>query len=484
MQTYNSDPGLDKRLRSRCGNPLRNVRWAGALVLTVLCAACAAYSQTLNTGTIRGQVVDQNGAAITGAEVSAANQQTGFHRETKTDEGGLYTINNLPLTGGYKVSVSATGFATKFLDAVELRASRTASINVSLGPDVARSEVTITGASEAVKSNSAQLDLRLDSKKIVETPVFGRKTTYHVLPISAVRSARGTGDLFLNNFLFVINGAGRRQTNFIIDGSTGDDSWGRQTIFTNIPLSALQEFTVLTDSLSAEYGRSAGGSINLVTKSGTNEFHGDFLGLWRPPGLQARPPASTLNQRTPDQLAEVSGVVSGPIIRDRTHFLVSAEYNDQKRDSVITTKLAPGVFRGVYHQELVMGRIDHSFNDRNTLTARFNYDNFIDSNPQDAVGGNTLPSAARNFRRRATAFQVSETALINQSLVNEARFQFQVGSPITQFDPASPSTQFVRPGLSTEGDSRSTRLTNHQYQFSDTLSLTSGKHSFRFGGDA
>src|SRR5262249_7300914 len=153
----------------------------------------------------------------------------------------------------------------------------------------------------------------------------------------------------LNNFLFIINGAGRRQTSFIIDGGTGDDSWGRQTIFTNIPLSALQEFTVLTDSLSAEYGRSAGGSINIVTKSGTNDFHGEFLGLWRPPNLQARPTASTLNQRTPDQLGQVSGVFSGPIVENRTHFLVSAEYNNQKRDSVITSRLAPGVFRGIYH---------------------------------------------------------------------------------------------------------------------------------------
>jgi len=483
MHTTNSPFEFVRRLRGLAEIVSRNITRAG-FTLVLLPFSFLASAQTPDTGSIRGQILDPNGAAIVGANVSATNRLTGFHRQTTTDERGLYAITNLPLTGSYKVSVSFKGFAAKELDEVVLRASVTADINVTLAPDVTRTEVTVTGTSDAVKSDSAQLDVRLDAKKIEETPVFGRKTTNLVLPVSAIRSARGTGDLFLNNFLFIIDGGGRRQTNFIIDGGTGDDSWGRQTIFTNIPLSALQEFTVLTNSLSAQYGRSAGGAVNLVTKSGTNENHGDFVGLWRPPGLQARPPASTLNQRTPDQLAQLSGMFSGPIVKDHTHFLLAAEFNDQKRDSVITTKLAPGVFRGVYHQELLMGRLDHNLNDRNTLTARFNFDNFIDSNPQDAVGGNVLASAARNFRRRAYATQISETAVLSPSIVNEARFQVQFGSPITKFDPANPSTQFVRPGLSTEGESRQTKLTNHQYQISDTISFTRGKHSFRFGGDA
>ncbi len=117
---------------------------------------------------------------------------------------------------------------------------------------------------------------------------------------SAVRPARGTGDLFLNNTLFVVNGSGRRQTSFRIDGSTGDDAWGRQTIFTNIPLSALQEFTVLPNSFSAEYGRTSGGVVNVVTKTGTNDHHGEFIGLWRPAGIQARNPLSI--SRTADRL--------------------------------------------------------------------------------------------------------------------------------------------------------------------------------------
>jgi hypothetical protein len=460
-------------------------RFAAMVVIALACVS-ATSAQTPDTGTVRGQVLDQNGGAIVGALVTTTNQLTGFHREAQTDASGYYNITNLPLTGQYKLSVAGQGFATKELDNVELRAGEAASINVTLAPDITRSEVTVLGTSEGVKSDNAQLNVRLDGRKIEETPVFGRKTTYLVLPDSAVKPARGTGDLFLNNFLFVINGGGRRQNTFVIDGSTGDDAWGRQTIFTNIPLSALQEFTVLSNSISAEYGRNAGGAINLVTKSGTNDYHGDFIFLWRPPGLQARPPASTLNRRTPDQLAETSGVFSGPIAQDRTHFLVAAEYNDEKRDSVITTPLAPGVFRGIYHQELLMGRIDHQFNSNNTFTGRFNLDNFVDTNPQDAVGVNTLPSAARTFRRRAYTFEAAETALLSSSFVNEARFEVLIGSPITRFDPATPSTQLVRSGVlaSTEGESRVALLTNHEVEIADTLSWTTGKHYVRFGGDA
>jgi outer membrane receptor protein involved in Fe transport len=465
--------------------PNRSLAFVWNLTVILLLTAGSAFAQTPETASIRGQIVDSNGAAIPNAQITIINNRTGFRREAQSDGSGYYNITSLPLTGDYRVSVAAPNFAKKDFGDFVLRANETVTINVTLAPTIGTTSVDIVEPVEGVRTDSSQLGIPLDSKKIEETPVLGRKTTYLVLPNSAVRSARGTGDLFLNNFLFIINGGGRRQNTFEIDGSSGDDSWGRQTIFTNIPLAALQEFTVLSNSISAEYGRNAGGAINLVTKSGTNDYHGDFNFLWRPPGIQARPPGSTLNQRTPDQLAEISGVFSGPIKRDRTHFLISAEYNDEKRDSVITTLLSPGVFRGIYHQELVMGRVDHRIGSRNTLTGRFNYDGFYDTNPQDAVGANTLPSGARTFRRRAYAVQVSETALIKPTVVNELRFQLQIAAPITQFDPVTPSPQFVRSGnvASTEGDSRIANLTNHQVQIADTLSWTRGAHYFRFGGD-
>ena len=460
------------------------------LLLTVV-SALPMPAQTIDTATIRGLVSDQNKAAIANANVVVVNEATGLRREVVTNNDGSYTIANLPLTGAYKITITASGFAAADKSDVELRANEAASVDVTLQPQGATGAVTVLGTTDNVQSDSAELGTRLDLQKIDNTPVSGRKLTNLVQLNSAVRPARGTGDLFLNNFLFVVNGAGRRQTTFNLDGSTGNDSWGRQTIFTNIPLSTIQEFTILTNPISAEFGRTAGNVINIVTKSGTNRFRGDVLFLARPSGLAARQPFAA--RRTRDEFLQGSGVISGPIVTDKTHFLIGAETNRQRRDTVITSPLALGAtFGGEYKQGLFFGRVDHQINHNNTLTARANFEKFTDSNPSDAVGGGSLASAARTFKRDTYAAQLSETAILTSRIVNEARFQFQLGSPITQFTPQNLGTQFLRtlflPGqslgsASTEGESRAAFLQNHQYQFADTLSFIVGKQSLKFGGD-
>lgn len=460
-----------------------------ALIVALAWLSCpATHAQTTDTGTIRGQVLDQNKAVIVGAQVIVTNQLTGLRRDANTNGDGYYTVANLPLTGKYNVSVSGTGFGTRNFTDIELQASVAATLDVELVPSGVIAEpviISVSGSTEALQTDSAQLGTRLDLQKIDNTPIFGRKITNLLLLNSAIRPARGTGDLFLNNFLFVANGSGRRQTTFKLDGSTDDDDWGRQTLFTNIPLSAIQEFTVLTNAVSAEYGRTAGSAVNIVTKSGTNDYHAEVIALARPGGLQARNPLAL--RRTIDRLGQGSGIFSGPIVKDRTHFLVGAEINIQRRDAIITSTLAPGAtYTGDYHQGLLFGRLDHQINSRNTLMGRVNLDRFTDTNPADAVGALNLPSAAREFQRRTYAAQLAETAVISPSIVNEMRLQLQVASPITQFAPVNPSPQFIRSGFGagTSGESRTTTLINHQYQAADTLTLTRGAHSLRTGGDA
>lgn len=447
----------------------------------------ANFAQTIDTATVRGRVSDPNNAVIVGANVVVVNESTGLSRSAVTDGGGNFIIANLPLTGKYKITASSKGFKEQTRNDFELRAGGAASFdfNLSVGDIGDTIEVTIPGTTEGIQSDSAELSTRLDLQKIDNTPVLGRKLTNLVNLNSAVRPARGTGDLFLNNNLFVVNGAGRRQTTFNLDGSTGNDSWGRQTIFTNIPLATIQEFTVITNPISAEFGRTAGNVVNIVTKSGTNDFHTDALFLLRPGGLQASQPFAS--SRTADELFQFSGVVSGAIVKDKTHFLIGAESNRQRRSTVISSPLARGIFEGKYKQALFLARLDHQINDKNTLTLRGNLERFTDTNPSDAVGGNNLTSAARTFKRNTYAAQLSENAVLTNKIVNEARFQFQLGSPITQFIPAALGTQFVRTlssgGNSTEGESRAAFLLNHQYQFADTLSLVYGKQSIKLGGD-
>ncbi|HEX4964314.1 MAG TPA: TonB-dependent receptor [Thermoanaerobaculia bacterium] len=459
----------------------RTIRSGFVFCALFLLALAGARAQTPGIGAIRGQVRDQAGAAVAGAEVTVTNLATGFSRTAKTDAQGLYAIPELPLTGTYRIRATHEGLAPQEKAGIQLRGGQTAAIDVVLNPAAVEEAITVYGTAEGVQADSPQLGNRFDAQKIQETPILGRKVTSLPLLNSAVRSARGTGDLFLGETLFVIDGGGRRQQTYTVDGSTADDAWGRQTIFTAVPLSSIQEFTVLTNSFSAEYGRSAGGAINLVTRTGTNDFHGDLTALSRPGGLQSNAPVT--NQKSHDELKQGSGFFSGPIVRDKAYWSVAGEYNDQDRDSVITSPLAPGVFTGNYKQKLFYARADANLNDQNHLFGRFNLDRFTDTNPQDVVGGNTLPSAGRTFRRNTMAAQLGETAVLSGDAYNDLRLVWQDGDPITQFTPLSPSTQFVRTGVSTEGESRFADLTNRQTQLADTVSLSLGSHFLKLGGD-
>jgi hypothetical protein len=441
----------------------------------------AAQAQTPGIGAIRGQVLDSAGAPVAGAEVTVINEATGFSRTTRTDARGLYSLPELPLTGTYRIQAQGEGLSPQEQSGIQLRAGQTAAIDVVLNPAKVEAAITVYGAAGGVQTGTPQLGDRFDTTRIQETPIIGRKLTSLPLLDSAVRSARGTGDLFLNNTLFVINGGGRRQAGFTIDGSTADDAWGRQTIFTNVPLGAIQEFTVLTSSFSAEYGRSAGGAINLVTRTGTNDLRGDVVALYRPGSLQADAPVT--GQKSSDELKQGSAFLSGPLVRDRAYWSIAGEYNDQDRDSIITSPLAPGVYTGSYRQRLFFVRADADLNAQNHLFGRYNLDHFSDTNPQDVVGGINLPSAGRTFRRDTDTVQVGDTTVLGANAFNDARLVWQNGDPITQFDPHDPSTQYVRPGASTEGESRYALLTNRQEQLADTVSLSLGSHLLKIGGD-
>lgn len=449
-------------------------------LLALLAAPVVAQSPA--TGAIRGRVVDATGAPLAGAEVTVVNEATGFTRNARSDARGTYVVPELPLTGLYRVRIAAEGLASQERGGIELRAGEMAALDAVLNPAAAvEAEITVFGTAEGVKSDSPELGIRLDNDTVQETPVRGGKITSLPLLNSAVRPARGTGDLFLNNQLFVVDGGGRRQTTYSIDGGTGDDAWGRQTIFTNVPLGAIQELTVLTNSFSAQYGRTTGSAINLITRTGTNDFHGDLSLTSRPGSLQSDSPVT--GQDAEDELRQGSGFLAGPLVHDKAYWSLAAEYSDQDRDSIITSPLAPGTFTGHYKQTLLFGRVDANLGTGHHLVGRVNSDRFTDTNPADAVGGIALPSAARTFRRSAVTAQIGESAVLGSSAWNDARLVWLNGDPITEFEPANPSVQLVRPGVSTEGESRFANLTNRQLQFADTASFALGDHLLKVGGD-
>jgi hypothetical protein len=457
----------------------------------------AASAQTPDTATLRGVVSDQSHSVVAGAIVHVSNTLSGLDRVTTSGKDGSFAIVGLPVAGDYDVVATMSGFADTRKDHITLAGGSTADISLELNVAGGKTDVTVLGAAGDVRTDQPQLGDRLEPVQIQDTPLPNRRVTFLPLLNAANRPAINQGDIFMDQDLFTTNGAGRRQTWFEVDGSTGNDSWGRQTIFTNIPLSAVQEMTVLTNGFSAEYGASTGSVVNIVTRSGGKEYHGEFLGLWRPTTPEASLSgfnsgnATSGNEVTSDRLIQESFAISGPIRHlDKTQFFLASEHSDEDKASPITSPLAPGSYIGVYHDWLTFLRLDHQFSEKNNGFIRADQDAYFDTNPNGIVGGSSLATVARIFRRRTYSLDFGDTAVLRSNLLNSARAQFQLASPITEFDPLVYGTQFVVtiPTVSnskfTTGTSQSALLLNRQYQMSDTLSATLGRHQINFGGDA
>ena len=470
---------------------MRNLRLIVPILLFVSLRASSA--QTPDTATILGSVSDRTHASIAGARVRVTNSLTGLDRVVMSNQDGRFVVAGLPIAGDYDVVVSKQGFAETREPHLVLAGGSTARVSLQMAVPGGRTEVTVVGAAGQVRDDEPQLGSRLEPIQMENTPLPNRRITFLPLLNAANRPAINQGDIFMDQNLFTTNGAGRRQSWFEVDGATGNDAWGRQTIFTNVPLAAVQEVTVLTNSFSTEYGASTGSVVNIVTKSGGNFFHGEAGALWRPTGPEAALAgfnsvnATMGNEVTNDRLVQESFAVSGPVTHDRkTAFLLAAEHSDEDKASPVTSPLAPQSYVGVYHDWMGFLRLDHTFSEKNNAFFRGNVDAFFDTNPNGIVGGASLPTVARIFRRRTYSMEFGDTAVLRPNLLNNARVQFQLASPITEFDPVVYGTQYVVPiaGLATftTGTSQSALLMNRQYEADDTLAATWHRHQITFGG--
>lgn len=494
--------------------PVIVVRSIAAFFVAILFFVTFVRAQTPNTASLQITVVDQNGAVIEGASVTVQNSAIGSARTLITGNDGTVSASALSLTGVYVIKVMKTGFAESEIKDVLLRSGETANIRVSLaiGSIHPNADVTILGTADGVRADS-QIGQSIDIKRIDETPLLGRKFSSLPLLNSAFRQGKGTGDLFVNQTYFITGVGSRRAATFTLDGASNDEGWGRQTAVATVPVGAVQEVAVLTNAFSSEYGWTSGPALNIVTKSGTNDMHGEAVFVLRPgDGWQSRSfstkgycpksaPScvvpSTLTAidpvDIPDQLSQYSGAVGGPIIRDRTFFFLAADHTRQNRTAFISGTLPSFVlpangdlaYEGHYRQTLFDGRIDHRFTDKQTLMFRVNFDRFFDDNPQDAVGGSNAPSVARRYSRKAWTAQGNLTTILTPELVNEVRVSYLHGDPVTLWEPKELSTTYTRAGSVpfTIGQSRASDIYSYQFQVADTLSWSTGRHYLRIGGN-
>ena len=486
------------------------VRSVLMVLVAIAMGGSAVFAQSPNNASIVVLVSDQSGLVVKDAKVMVTNNQTAAVREALSGADGSASFPALSLTGTYAVAVSKQGFGDESRNGITLRGGETATLRVKLLVGTEKTEVTVYGTTDGVRADS-QIGRRLDSATIDETPILGRKITTLPLFNSAFRQGKGTGDLFVNATYFITGSGSRRTTTFMLDGASNDEGWGRQTMLSTVPIGAVQEVAVLTNAFSAEFGWTAGPALNIVTKSGTNAVRGEGLYLARPGGMQAKtfstdgycarsvPTCATpetlvaINPADlPDALNQVSASIGAPIVKDKTFFFASTDYTHQDRTTYLSPTLpafalpADGslTYVGHYRQKLFNARVDHKLTPSQTVMVRGNYDHFFDTNPNDAVVGTNGPTVARRYTRGSRSVGVNHTTVASSNLLNEARFAYLDGAPVTLWEAQNPSTTYTRTGSVpfTIGESRASDIFGRQVQFADTVSWSRGSHSLRFGG--
>ena len=280
------------------------------------------------TGTIAGNVSDPSGAAIAGAKIVANDLNTGLSRTTTTGGDGGYVLPLLPV-GFYSISVEAQGFERYEQRGIEVKTDQSSGVSVTLKLGSSTQSVTVQANAEMVQTQSGALSQVVSRQSIVELPLNGRNAAALILltpgtadtgPTSNFSGCQDTiqSTSYPGAQSISANGARTDMVNYNLDGGSNQDPYTN----VNNPFpnpDALEEFSVQTNSYSAEYGRGSGAIVNVVTKAGTNQFHGSAFDFIRNGDLNAR----NFFAAAPDQLKrnQFGGSIGGPIIREQAIFL-------------------------------------------------------------------------------------------------------------------------------------------------------------------
>lgn len=301
-------------------------RYYVPFVLLLLCAFGAA-AQSINSE-ILGTILDPSGAAVVAAKVVAVNRDTNLTKDATTDEQGRFRITLLP-PGFYVVSVEKTGFRKYQEGPIELRLNQAAEFNIKLEVGSISEVVTVTSEAPVINTTNAEVSTTFESKRISEVPLSVNRNILNLaLNVAGVSQLSSGQQGFASGINMAVNGMRVRSNNFMIDGQDVNDPsvTGSTQGLNNTDVVA--EFRVITNQFAAEYGRAAGSVVNIITKSGSNEFHGS--GFWfnnnnafnSRSNLDKRRP--TEPERTPYRNeTQLGGTLGGRIIRDKTFFFAS-----------------------------------------------------------------------------------------------------------------------------------------------------------------
>jgi hypothetical protein len=438
--------------------------------LAVLLGGISAHAQQ-TTGNITGRILDPQGAAVPGVTVTARSAATGFTRTEVSDAEGIYRLNALPV-GIYDVTAELQGFASVSRKAIDVNVGQTQTVDFALKVASVAETVNVTAASPLIEITASSVGAIVDPKRIETLPLNGRQFANLAATVPGVGLGFHTDPTKSTQYSPQINGGNGRNVNYQIDGGdNNDDTVGG--LLQMFPLEAIQEFNFQTQRFKAEYGRSNGGVLNVVTKSGTNTPSGSFFEMFRDKSMNAESESEILaNAGKQDyRRNQFGGSFGGPIAKDRAHFFGAVERTQQDTTQVVDTAgLFPdknGVFAIPYRENLVTAKMTANLNPAQYLSVRYGYNN--NSQPYGAARFNTSDNWG-DSTNKFNSINLNHNWVMSGSRLNEFIFQYADFSNFISSRSSAPNESF--PNNVTIGANGNTPQTTqqHKYQFRDDFS--------------
>ena len=494
------------------------------ILLVLICSI--AYGQT--SANLTGSVHDATGAVVRGARLSAREVDTGRVRTVESDDQGRFMFASLP-AGRYDLRVEAAKFRPLVQRGLALAVGETQSLDVALEVGSQEQEITVTAQPVGVNTSTSELSYLVSGNVVRELPLNGRNWTDLTMlqPGVVPFPHRDGGSVVAHGLAMSINGQDPRSNMYLLDGTP-------LNAFTNGPagsaagtalgVDTIREFRVETNTYSAEFGRTSGGQVNALTKSGTNDYHGTLFHYLRNDNLDARNFFDP--ERKPDfKRNQFGATAGGPLRREKSFFFAGYEGLRERLGRTITSEvpelsvrqgfvdpavrpyldefpLPNGPSRGggiaLYTfgfgqkltQDFGQGRFDHNFSDRNQAFVRYTYDGADQRLPTD------YPQFPRAFVSRNQFATAEFRQILSPSTLNTARLSFsrtRIGQEV-EANTSQPLPAFI-PGRSIMGSidiggfqrfgpqsSVNVRLVQNVFGVEDGLVLQRGKHLLKVGG--
>jgi hypothetical protein len=450
---------------------MRRQLFGAAMIVLLTCASV--FAQGTN-GTISGRVLDEQGSAVPGATVTAKSAATGFTRSEVSDTEGVYRLSALPI-GIYDVTAELQGFTTVSKKAVEVNVGQNQNVDFPLKVAQLAETVNVTGATPLIQTTASSVGAVVDVKRIETMPLNGRQFANLAATVPGVGLSFHSDPTKSSQYAPLVNGGAGRNINYQIDGGdNNDDTVGGQLQL--FPLEAIEQFNFQTQRFKAEYGRSNGGVLSVVTKSGTNMWSGSAFEFFRDKRMNAETETEILADQTNAAAGllvagkgdyrqnQFGGSFGGPIVKDQAHFFFAVErQNLDKTQAVNTQGLFPaldGVYAVPTRDTPFTGKVTANLSPNQFLSVRYGRD--TNSAPYGAAPNSTFNNWG-DSTNKYNSLNLNHNWVMSGSKLNEFIFQFADFSNQILSRSSAPNESF--PNGVTTGANGNTPQTTEQRKF-------------------